>query len=556
MYRQSKDREHPWTIQEFSTDRNEQFNCASQIVTALDYNTNVLVSAPVKSGKRQIAEIVALMYAEKGPNNKHYFITALNRKDVETQKKELSEYKLDVTTLAKNKDADEFIKKLGTTSDPNNIVVHFDESDYGTGFDNVFAPVFKFCKERKIKLICYSATNEEAKKSDFAKAAELVEMVPNSGYKGAKWFLDNNLVKEPEPFFDGVSITEHGKEVIDWWLTQTNKPIAILRLTGGEREKGLYNSFKKEGEMFLIEDNIICKFIDGVSKFDWAKDHESLLKAYKAQNLRTLLVINQTCTRSTELGFHKHLAFLHDHRPNESHYSTLAQAYLRVAHYDSVGHKIVVYGEKEVFELAAGVISESDYSGKLSARVNKQTTKAGTILSEDKSHWYEPGSKEEMEKLKKEGKENPNLITDPTILSDPEKLKAEIYKIWKQHIADAMNPEKEPFASGKIYKGRSDAKVKLKSSKNNPQQLQEVVEINGIDNISTRKRHYFVYENVNASGIGGSENSTITTKRHGLENIEGSVPCVRVYSIFHDGETDKVEESTTHSTNSKSVFQS
>lgn len=539
MYRQSKDREHPWTIQEFSTDRNEQFICANQIVTALDYNTNVLVGAPVKSGKRQIAELVALMYNEKGSNNKHYFITALNRKDVKTQKEELSKYKLDVTTLAKKKDAREFIKKLGTVSDPNNIIVHFDESDYGTGLDNVFAPVFDFCKEKRIKLICYSATNEEAEKSGFADVAKVIRFTPNAAYKGAKWFLDNDLVKEPESFFDGSSITQHGKEVIDWWLTHTDKPIAILRLTGGEREKGLYSSFKKEGEMFLIKDKIFCKFIDGVSEFDWAKDHESLLKAYKAQNLRTLLVINQTCTRSTELGFHKHLAFLHDHRPNESHYSTLAQAYLRVAHYDSVGHKIVVYGEKEVFELAAGLITESEYSGKLSARVNKQTTKAGTILSEDKSHWYEPQ----------------NYITDPTILSDPEKLKVEIYKIWKQHIADAMNPEKKPFASGKIYKGRSDAKVKLKSSKNNPQQLQEVVEINGFDNKSTRKRYYFVYENVNASGFGGSENSTITTKRHGLENIEGSVPCVRVYSIFHDGETDKVEESTTHTTNSKSVFQ-
>lgn len=542
MYRKLEEREHPWTIQEFDADRNEQFNCASEIVTALDYNTNVLVKAPVKSGKRQIAEIVALIYGQKDPLNKHYFITALNRLDTKSQIEELSKYNLDVVVLGVQKDSRNLIQKLTAAQNPNNIVVHFDESDYGTGIKNLFAKVFEICKKRRIKLVCYSATNEEAENSGFADVAKVIEMTPNALYKGAKWFLDNDLVKEPEAFYDGENITQHGKEIIDWWLAQTDKPIAILRLTGGEKDKGLYNSFRRSSKKSLLtKNNIECVFVDGFNGFDWMDEYKNLLESFEENGTRTLLVINQTCTRSTELGFHKHLAFLHDYRPNESNYSTLAQAYLRVAHYHPQGHKIVVYGEKEVFQLAAGLITKEEFSGKLSSRMNKQVTKAGEQLSKEGKHWYKPE----------------NYITDPTILMDLERLKEEINKIWNRHIADAKKPG--AFASGKVYNGHSKAKVELKVSENK-RFLEEMTALDrDVDNVTTKKRHYFEYQNIDASEalLGGSKNSTITTKRHGLENIDNETGFkVRVYSIFHDGTKEKLEkDSVSHTTSDKSVFQ-
>ena len=219
MYRTLEERSHPWTIQEFEKDRKEQFDCAVQIITSLDYNSNVLINAPVKSGKRQIAEIVATMYAEKGAQNKHYFLTALNRLDTKNQIEELSKYGLNVTVLGVQKDSRNLVQKLNSVQNPNNVIVHFDESDYGTGIKNLFAKVFKICKDRKIKLVCYSATNEEVINSDFANVAKIIKMQPNKLYKGANWFLENDLVKEPEAFFDGVDITQHGKTIINWWIS-------------------------------------------------------------------------------------------------------------------------------------------------------------------------------------------------------------------------------------------------------------------------------------------------------------------------------------------------
>lgn len=535
MYRETKDRTHPWSVQEFEKDRKEQFDCAAKIINALEFDINVLVNAPVKSGKRQIAEIVALGYHDMDPLNKQYFITALNRLDTKEQIGELSKYNLDVIVLSIEKDSKNLIQKLSAVKNPNNIIVHFDESDYGTGIKNLFAKVFDICKKKRIKLVCYSATNEEAKNSGFAKVAKVIEMVPNPLYKGAGWFLDMNLIYEPKPFFDGTNITQHGKEIIDWWPSQPDKPIAILRLTGGDKDRGLYKDFMHSSKKsFLTKNNIDCKFVDGSNSFDWMDEYKNLLEAYSENGTRTLLVINQTCTRSTELGFHKHLAFLHDHRPNESNYSTLAQAYLRVAHYHQTGHRINIYGEREVFELAAGRITKEDFSGKLSSRMNRNITKIGKRLSKDEIHWYRPE----------------DFITNQTILTKPDKLKEEIQSIWNRHIDNAKKPG--AFNSGNVYKGQDEARVKLKLSRDNHEFLKEETN-ESLDNITTTKRHCFVYETEDAMGGGTGATSTTTTKRHGLENIKCAV---RVYSLFHDGITEDVDkETTSHATTDKSVFQ-
>jgi len=511
MYRKLEEREHPWTIQEFDTDRNEQFNCASEIVTALDYNTNVLVKAPVKSGKRQIAEIVALIYGQKDPLNKHYFITALNRLDTKSQIEELSKYNLDVVVLGVQKDSRNLIQKLTAAQNPNNIVVHFDESDYGTGIKNLFAKVFEICKKRRIKLVCYSATNEEAENSGFADVAKVIEMTPNALYKGAKWFLDNDLVKDPEAFYDGENITDHGKEIIDWWLAQTDKPIAILRLTGGEKDKGLYNSFRRSSKKSLLtKNNIECVFVDGFNGFDWMDEYKNLLESFEENGTRTLLVINQTCTRSTELGFHKHLAFLHDYRPNESNYSTLAQAYLRVAHYHPQGHKIVVYGEKEVFQLAAGLITKEEFSGKLSSRMNKRTVKTGKLLKEE-WHYFRL--------------EEPLSIVGLTL----EQQKEKITEIWENQIKEAN----DKFSSTVLEKWNEKISTKLLFK-------------------TDEKTNKLIEFNNKSMGMGG--NNGITTKRHLFRYKNKNE--ILVETIFHDGERNETEKDiTSHKTSDKSVFQ-
>lgn len=500
MYRVIENREHPWSIQEFAKDRKEQMDCATQIITALEYNSNVLVSAPVKSGKRQIAEIVSIMYSDKGLNNKHYFITALNRIDTKNQIEELKKYGLEVIVLGLQKDSRNLIQKLKGSENPNNVIIHFDESDYGTGISNLFGKVFKICKERKIKLVCYSATNEEAEKSGFANIAKLIIMKPNSLYKGAEWFLTNNLVFEPESFFDGEKITQHGKEIIDWWLNQKEKPIGILRLTGGEKDKGFYKSFEDSSELdFLTSKKIRPRFIDSVRSFDWM---EGVNVASMIENeSKVLLIINQTCTRSTELGFHKHLAFLHDYRVNESNYSTLAQAYLRVAHYHPTGHKIRVYAEKEVFELAAEKIKKEEYDGRLSMRINKKAFKAGN-LSSDPTHYFRPGVKLYIHGL------------------DLDQQMEKIKEIWNSQIDDAN----KNFRINK-WNEKVDPRLKFK-----------------IDPKTNK------IEEIKSEALGGE---TTTTKRHLMRYEDENYMLVE--TLFHDG-TKQESDITEHKTSEKSAY--
>lgn len=499
-------RQHPWNVLEFEKDRKEQFDCAVEITKALDYNSNVLVKAPVKSGKRQIAEIVALTYAQKDVQNRHYFITALNRLDTKEQIEELKQYKLEVIVLASSKDSRNLLQKLKQTENPNNAIIHFDESDYGTGIKNLFSKIFEICKERKIKLVCYSATNEEAENSDFGKVAKIIELKPNPLYKGASWFLENDLVFEPHSFFDGSDLTEHGKEVINWWLTLQDKPIGILRLTGGEKDVGLYNAFRKSKvQARLSQQNIKILAVDAYNGFDWMDQYKDLVSDFQEFKNRTLLVVNQTCTRSTELGFHQYLAFLHDHRPGEPNYGTLAQAYLRVAHYHQKGHKIRVYANKEVFELAAGRISYKDYNGKLGARISKQVTNAGGALAQGPEHWFTP---EETINIK------------GMSLEEQEK---KIREIWNKQIQIAQ----KDFS----YKGKSEVDKRLSFKKDET------------------KQRWFPFEN---EALGGK--TTTTTKRH-VFTYKNDTEIV-VGSIFHDGKKEEKKESTSHFTSEKSIYQS
>ena len=61
---------------------------------------------------------------------------------------------------------------------------------------------------------------------------------------------------------------------------------------------------------------------------------------------------------------HGKICFMHDDRriAQKSRsgvaYASLSQAVSRVKHYDTVGHKIIIYSDKKAFEISCGRISE------------------------------------------------------------------------------------------------------------------------------------------------------------------------------------------------------
>jgi hypothetical protein len=83
----------------------------------------------------------------------------------------------------------------------------------------------------------------------------------------------------------------------------------------------------------------------------------------KATGIPMIYVIDQTCSRSTELKCHHRIYATHDFR-NTIQYNTVAQAQLRVTHYISTYtcfQRIRVYGSVPTFTLAAGLIDYKEY---------------------------------------------------------------------------------------------------------------------------------------------------------------------------------------------------
>ena len=87
----------------------------------------------------------------------------------------------------------------------------------------------------------------------------------------------------------------------------------------------------------------------------------------KAKDIATLVVADQTCSRSTELACHDRLFFQHDYRKSVV-FTTTSQAQERVNHYStkypSGFQPIKIYGHKKTFELSARRITYDEYMKK------------------------------------------------------------------------------------------------------------------------------------------------------------------------------------------------
>jgi len=371
------------TLEWFRQNRKEQFEFASEVyANGIDNpeKRNIVISAPVKSGKREITEIICSL-TPRGSTTKHVYLTQLHRRDTKAQHIELQKYQCEIIRFTTDNSAEilrEFKRreKIGVQS-----IIHFDESDYGTGGNQVLATSFKeMCKLQNTKLLYYSATNEEVIFSDIGEDSIIFDFAGKTAphYCGADWFLDNNLVHAAEPFWDNSAkcLTEHGRQLLSDFKA-SDKLCSVVRFVVGIRS--MKEAFKRAVE----GDGIEVVFVDQSNSFDWSMDRNGGIWNFIARRdhvcstLKVLFVVCQTATRSTEVGFHKHIYFWHDFRSDKSTYNTMHQAMLRVAHYnlnkDTEPNLIKVYGNKAVFELAARRISKDDFlrcGFALSQRIN------------------------------------------------------------------------------------------------------------------------------------------------------------------------------------------
>jgi len=348
-----------------------------------------IINAEVKVGKKDQIIFHSLFTRSHNSERRtvHFVVTALMRKEIEEQAEQLENAGLIVLTKKRHSEKDSDIVELAIQkvkkelSEGRKVIIHFDESDYGTHFKSKWSPLFEhFLHNELCSWRLYSATNEEAELSKLAKDydAKVYKYIPPKFYRGAKWLLDNNLVEAAFPFFakdsDGdMEVTDHGNSILEKFLSEDQKkPILIVRHSIGNDEYKILSKscFKSE----MIKHNVDVMFVDANNDFKWAQGTVDAVNRYIASDTKTMIILNQKASRSTEIYCHKYLYGFHDCRLATTNYNTYLQSSLRVAHFDEKGHHIRLWSDVNVIRKAAGTIGNSEFldSGRnLSSRIGK-----------------------------------------------------------------------------------------------------------------------------------------------------------------------------------------
>lgn len=362
----------------------------------------IVLRAPVKCGKREIVEYIATRDLVNQATRVHAFLSAWHRVADEDQRVELSTQNMKVFSITTEKKVISFIEWLTKQlEEGKTVVLHLDECDHGTGSKQMLSQVWsKVRNSEKITNILYSATPEEVLYSgevedeeyqamieEIIGEGEHVEYTPPEGYCGPARFLQEGLVHEAIPFFDKIgdtyTLTSQGKHVVTTlracMATTPGRNMVVLRLSysllGGAKK-----DIKKNKAIYQFLSNIhafaeLADFLVVVDKSDNMGIKNRRISAEKIQwsdpsywrrqaaDIPILLVIDQTCSRSTEWACHNRIFAMHDFR-NMVQYSTISQAQERVNHYEQrYGgfQPITIYGHTRTFRLSAGLINYSTF---------------------------------------------------------------------------------------------------------------------------------------------------------------------------------------------------
>jgi hypothetical protein len=399
-----KNSTHGWSVAIFEEYRNPLTNfLKTRILPLLDANEcrRILIRAPVKSGKREMVEYLAMRDHAHCPHRVHVFISAFHRMADEEQRKELRIHNMEVFSIIKKANVDSTVqwinKQIATGKQ---VVLHIDECDFGAGEKQNLAKVYKqFRVSPYVTNILYSATPQEVLFSDeveddefdmlndISQTGEHVEYTPPETFRGPASFLDAGLIFEAKPFFykngTNITLTEQGKEIVkglyDQVTMRTGRNICVLRLSycdlGGSRtqrkeNKAIYQFLQGWQSIPELQGSVIIvdkgeadtPVADGIlrEKINWSDRTYWLTKS---KEIPIIIVIDQTSSRSTEWVCHDRIFAYHDFR-NTVIFSTISQAQERVNHYTTrygSFQPIKVYGHKKSFLLSAGRISYIEY---------------------------------------------------------------------------------------------------------------------------------------------------------------------------------------------------
>lgn len=364
--------QHPYTLAHFETKSKEVVDFIRTLRAEIDAGKrHILVKAPVKSGKRIMVEVIAILFGVPVR-----YITSLNRKDVKSQQTELESYGVKTHIMEKKEKIDPAIGDIRDYATRNGrVICCFDECDYGSGDKQVLAPLFQeFLDDNRVVKVYFSATAHETAYSELGNRPEgdytVLVYTPPKTYRGAEWFLEQGLVFDALPFFekDGgyLSVSPHGIRAICDSVTP-ERHIGIVRVA----ERGLLMSdFKNDVQRKALEEQLAAATpngkgweivpIDEKVPFDWENPRIRASYVNHPEMGNVLFIVKQTCGRGTDLkGWHPRLAFWHDARgAPKTNLNTTIQAFLRPSHYSSTpgynpeGECIRLYVDRRVVRVA------------------------------------------------------------------------------------------------------------------------------------------------------------------------------------------------------------
>jgi len=384
----------------FQEKRPELYNYVLNVVNPINKKF-ILVPAPVKSGKRGMVEINALLNI----NFEHIFLTALHRTADESQREELASYGIRVFSINNKKKKDECIQYINNKLDENKLIkIHLDELDFGCGDKQLLNYIYSMYKEKTcVYFLLYSATIEVAKKEFLAidnvgEFEEASPFIPPTTYYGIKKYISNNKFFQATNFMnyenDNIEISPQGinliKKLKDVTNDKTNKRhIGVLRLAGNFKlENGLISQFEtiKDNKKFIEEKyGIRLKFV-GSNDINIEWDNENYWDELSL-DIPFIIIINQVAGRSTEWKCHPYLVWYHTYRTPDTPTSTIIQDQERVVYY-TINYTDVIdielYGDKPSAEYSARIINFEQYDAmtkrKINSRLNTKNKKKCIIV--------------------------------------------------------------------------------------------------------------------------------------------------------------------------------
>lgn len=396
-----KDSLNAWSVAIFESERAHLINFVREKVLVWQDDPEcrrMLIRAPVKSGKREIVEYIAVRDISHPPRRMHVFISAWHRAADEKQRGELNIHNVRVFSIINNSNATECNRWIQQQiRNGIQITIHIDECDFGSGSRQKLGQVYQCFRENPACFfILYSATPQEVLFSgeiddpadelydeliEETRNGVCVEYTPPIGYCGPAKFLSEGLVHEAKPFFekygDGIRLSDQGSSIIrdvkDAMRVNPDRNLIVLRLSSSDGKR------KGDKHIYQFLRGISgCAELDGIGiiaakgespdqfgrvRFDVIEWSNREYWLALATGRPFILVIDQTASRSTEFACHDRIFAYHGYR-NQVVFTTCSQAQERPNHYElKYGgfQPIRIYGHVKTFKLSAGLISYGEY---------------------------------------------------------------------------------------------------------------------------------------------------------------------------------------------------